>query len=1026
MSENYTGVIQKIICARPEIHIFVFNCGHAEGPIKVSTTQNIALTRGDHLHIIGSWYEHPRYGKQLKGIKIEKLQPPSIQEEKAFTSSTESTICAEENNTPKGFSLHQSQKSRSNKKEEENLRQLYGRIKKIICEKPGFCILRIIENSSNLEYIVKGRTAFRLSLDDSIQAKGIWITHEKYGRQFDAKIIQKMSPSSVFSSSSSSSSFLLDTTSGGGGKLLSTSVLNLVPEEEKAFLSYMLGEIDEATYDKIVSEIRAKIEEASKDQTSSLSLGALQRTEDVIMSYSKRVGLLISYGLSPESARLVADHYEEDMLNKLKQNPYQLYSCIPNFEELDLFGKNMGVTSGDSRRLVCCIDLILKKRLKSGHYCTEMHVLFEKLRDQYYPALSEELMDQVTLLAQNNGLIYIYKNLIYIRQLYNIETNIIHHLLKILNAREPQIVPSCSKRSSRQTTLFRPVKKRKTERRGKGEIKKSEEAIERDNDVIFISDEDEDEDEPQSLLSSFRSKSPHFCDFEVEENENNLLMLRLTQEQQKALKMVCDHRISFITGFPGSGKTTMCAEVVKTFLDHEMIVLIGCPTGTAAKCLNISLEKYFGDLRTPSGFSFETSQETDVFRGGIPKAMTIHRLILFLRNEYFQNFESTESGVIEDSPEPSSPQSKKRKRRGEKRKKLKIDAVILDETSMLDLETANDLFNTLSMVTTTDKPFKLVFIGDPNQLPPVGPGQLFRDLIASEIFPVARLKTILRQERGSEVIVVAQKILEGFLGTLPQDLEKEVSFFPCSKESDPESILKDRIFPYLSTKGYGQMDVHVVSPVKKHKFGVFRLNAILQQLLNPEEGEPALKFPDFYQRYYYKKRSHSGSAIKTRKGIVYRAGDQVVYIKNDYSKQLFNGDTGIVLEVCEETETGDEKDEENEHAGLEELTLKIDFGLSRGPVTLKKKDLSNVMHAWANTIHRSQGHEYAVIIIFCVGLPGVEQVFDRCCFYTAVTRARKVIILGEPDVIDHAIKFSLQKERISCLAERLREELCKI
>ena len=310
---------------------------------------------------------------------------------------------------------------------------------------------------------------------------------------------------------------------------------------------------------------------------------------------------------------------------------------------------------------------------------------------------------------------------------------------------------------------------------------------------------------------------------------------------------------------------------------------------------------------------------------------------------------------------------------------------------MVDISLMHSLLRAVNVGT------RLILVGDVDQLPSVGPGNVLRDIIESGCFNVVKLTHIFRQAAQSDIIVNAHKINEGER----VDLTKRSKDFLFIRRENPEAVISAAItLIQQKLPGYVHAqpgDIQVMTPMRKGALGVERLNQILQNYLNPPDPS--------------KKEKESG-------GIIYRTGDKVMQIKNNYQMEweirskygiptdkgagVFNGDMGIIREI-------------NEYA--ENLTVEFDEGKM---VEYSFKQLEELELAYAITIHKSQGSEYPAVVIPL--LPGPKLLYNRNLLYTAVTRAKKCLtIVGSEDTFQEMIKNKNEQERYTSLDERIQE-----
>jgi len=420
--------------------------------------------------------------------------------------------------------------------------------------------------------------------------------------------------------------------------------------------------------------------------------------------------------------------------------------------------------------------------------------------------------------------------------------------------------------------------------------------------------------------------------------------LILDNMQRMAVKRAADSGVLIITGGPGTGKTTTINALITYFEEENRKIVLSAPTGRAAKRMTEA-----------------TGRE----------AKTIHRML-----ELSADLEDTSSGARfnrdEDNP-------------------LEADVVIVDEVSMVDIFLMHALLRAVRPGT------RLILVGDVNQLPSVGPGNILRDIIDSERFNTVKLEKIFRQAKGSEIVVNAHKINNGEHISLRTDSRD----FIFLKRDNPQavagavlSLIKNKLPEYV---GADISEIQILSPMKRGSLGVASLNRFLQECLNPSgRGRKELSVRD----------------------QILREGDKIMHIKNNYDLEwemrtetgfvyekgtgIFNGDIGIIQRINEHTQMmevlfDDDKHVIYEFAQLEEVTL-----------------------AYAATIHKSQGSEYPAVILPLLSGPAV--LMNRNILYTAVTRAKKcVVIVGNEDTVNRMIDNVREMERFTGLKDRLRE-----
>jgi exodeoxyribonuclease V alpha subunit len=399
------------------------------------------------------------------------------------------------------------------------------------------------------------------------------------------------------------------------------------------------------------------------------------------------------------------------------------------------------------------------------------------------------------------------------------------------------------------------------------------------------------------------------------------LGIELAEKQKEAVLLAARSKVLIITGGPGTGKTTILTAILKIFQQLKLRIFLAAPTGRAAKRM-----------------SEATGWE----------AKTIHRLL-----EY-----SPQKGTFKkDQGDP-----------------LEADGVVIDEASMIDTVLMYHLLK------ATPSQAHLILVGDVDQLPSVGPGNVLRELIDSGLFTVVRLKEIFRQARESMIVVNAHRVNEGEFPIVKGGDQGDSSDFHFIEEEDPEKIL-DRILTLCRESLPGRYgfhpirDIQVLTPMYRGIIGATHLNDELQKDLNPH-GQPI-----------------------TLGSRTFKLGDKVMQIVNNYEKDVFNGDIGWVSKIDQE-----------------EREIRIDFeGRS---VSYDFSEFDEVVLAYAISVHKSQGSEYPAVI-----LPVSTQHFlllQRNLIYTGMSRARKLVVLiGTSKALAMAIKNNQPQRRFTHLSGRL-------
>ena len=420
----------------------------------------------------------------------------------------------------------------------------------------------------------------------------------------------------------------------------------------------------------------------------------------------------------------------------------------------------------------------------------------------------------------------------------------------------------------------------------------------------------------------------------------------LDEMQKQAVASAAQHGLFILTGGPGTGKTTTINAIIRYFEEEGAELRLAAPTGRAAK-----------RMTEATGYEAQTIHRL-LELNGLPEGEQEGRAVHFDRNS--------------ENP-------------------LEADVIIIDEMSMVDISLMHALLKAVAAGT------RLILVGDENQLPSVGPGNVLRDIIRSGCFPVVELKKIFRQASESDIVVNAHKINRGEQVTINN---KSRDFF-FLKRYDADIIIRvvialiqEKLPRYVDAK---PCEIQVLTPMRKGLLGVERLNQILQRYLNPPDEK--------------KKEKEIGQRL-------FREGDKVMQVKNNYQLEweilgrykipvdkgvgVFNGDTGIMTEINEFAETATVEFEDGRQA-------QYSF-----------KQLEELELAYAVTIHKSQGSEYPAVILPI--LSGPRMLMNRNLLYTAVTRARKcVTVVGSENTFAEMIRNEKQQQRYSSLDKRIRE-----
>ncbi|MCZ8536119.1 ATP-dependent RecD-like DNA helicase [Paenisporosarcina quisquiliarum] len=412
------------------------------------------------------------------------------------------------------------------------------------------------------------------------------------------------------------------------------------------------------------------------------------------------------------------------------------------------------------------------------------------------------------------------------------------------------------------------------------------------------------------------------------------------ETQIAAIELGMNASVMLLTGGPGTGKTTVVRGLVEVYAElHGLTldpkeyakkqepfpIILAAPTGRAAKRLNEST--------------------------GLP-SMTIHRLLGFTGQE---KEEETERDI-------------------------KGNLIIIDEMSMVDTWLAHQLLKAIP------EGAQVIFVGDQDQLPPVGPGQVLKDLLASKRIPTVELTDIYRQSAGSSIIELAHQMKKGQLPTNLIDKTSDRSFIKAGPEQIPKVV--EQVIKSALAKGHTIKELQVLAPMYKGPAGIDALNKMIQQMVNPND-------------------------TKKRKEIVfgettYRIGDKVLQLVNQPESQVYNGDMGEVISISKASENVEKQD-----------MLVVSFeGIE---VTYQRNDLGQLTLAYCCSIHKSQGSEFPIVIMPVVR--SYMKMLRRNLLYTGITRAKNFLILcGDAEVFKFGIERNDDLARLTSLKERLSEE----
>lgn len=569
---------------------------------------------------------------------------------------------------------------------------------------------------------------------------------------------------------------------------------------------------------------------------------------------------LTNFGFSMKDSLKIYNHYLEDTIRVIENNPYELIDTIDgiSFSKIDELRSKTNVAINDERRVLALIIYTIKMVcFTTGDTYLELDTIYNAIKNIYEEDMSKEKLNYYLIELNKLGKIIIIEDKFILSNYYKDENYIGNKLYELSNKSD-----------------------------------------------IVIKD----------------------IDVKIEQLEN-FFNISYNDEQKKAIKQALIKNLSIITGGPGTGKTTIIKGITQAYkkisgysfdkLQERMILL--APTGRAAKRMS----------------------ETCLY-----PASTIHRYLKW-------NKETGEFGYNE-------------------RNKVKAEFIIVDETSMIDVDLMTNFLKAMP------SNIKLVFIGDYNQLESVGPGNVLKNMIESEMINTIFLKEIYRQDQNSYITQLAYEVNTGELTEGFLEKKDDYNFIKC----ESMDILKAccDVCKLAFDKGYDLKKVQILAPMYKGINGIDNLNKVLQKIFNPKSDS--------------KKETYDAD-------VIYREGDKILQLENMPDDNVFNGDIGFIEKI-----NGSE--------------ITIDFDGNK--VKYKPKDYKSIKHGYAISVHKAQGSEFDIVV-----MPIVKEyniMLYKKLVYTAITRAKKsLILLGDPLYFSKAVYNKGNKQRKTLLKEILTSNI---
>ena len=678
----------------------------------------------------------------------------------------------------------------------------------------------------------------QLNIDEDYVFYGNVIDNQKYGIQYKVEKYEKIMPEDK----------------DGLVIFLSSDIFPKVGEKTARQIVDALGE---NCLNDIVNDYKCLLKVPKMTEKKAMDI------QKNLVKYNESFEIVVyltNLGFNMKDALKIYNHYLNDTIRVIENNPYELIDTIDsiNFNKVDSLKDKLNIKIDDEKRILALIIYLLKMTcFNTGDTYLDKNVIITAVKSNYEENISEEKIMFYLMELNKMGKIIIEDDKYMLLEYYNYENYIASSIYYL---------------SNKENNLIENVE---------GKIES---------------------------LESF---------FDITYNK----------EQKKAIKQALIKNVSIITGGPGTGKTTIIKGITEAY---KMV---------SGYCLDKLQEKMI--LLAPTGRAAKRMSEACNY-----PAYTIHRYLRW-------NKDTLEFGLNE-------------------RNKSNAEFIIVDETSMIDVELMANFFRALT------KNVRLVFIGDYNQLESVGPGNVLKDLIESEMINTIFLKEIYRQEQNSYITELAYEVNNGELSEGFLEKKDDYNFIKC----DSNDILKacSDVCLLAVNKGYDLKNVQVLAPVYKGLNGIDNLNKVLQKIFNPKSDD--------------KNETYDAE-------VVYREGDKILQLENMPDENVFNGDIGFISKI-----------------NGSEITVSFDGNM----VKYTKKDYKSIKHGYAISIHKAQGSEFDIVVMPVTN--NYKMMLYRKIIYTAITRAKKsLMIIGDPTSFYQGVYNNKNRIRKTLLKTLLTDKI---